>query len=89
MNHIQVEATRPICWDELDQFEILQKLSKKYGKTPIQIVLSWHIDKGIQSLPKTIHKIRMIENLNIFDFKLSKDEIIGIDKLNTGIRQTG
>jgi diketogulonate reductase-like aldo/keto reductase len=89
LNHIQVEAYRPICWGMLDHFEILQKLSKKYNKTPTQIVIRWHLEKGIRPLPKTIHRNRMIENLDVFDFKLEKDEIIGIDKLDTGVRQTG
>ena len=88
-NHIQVEASRPICWGKLDHFEILSKLSEKYFKTPTQIVLRWHLEKGIRPLPKTIRKERMVENLDVFDFSLTTEEISEINKLDTGVRQTG
>ena len=88
-NGIQLEATRPICKGALDGYEILDRLAQKYGKTKYQIVLRWHIDQGIRPLPKSVHKERMEENFDIFDFQLLPDEISEISKLNTHVRQTG
>ena len=62
------------------------KLAMKYGKTAAQIVLRWHIDHGLSPIPKSVRPERIAENINIFDFVLSKDEIATIDGLDTGAR---
>jgi len=62
------------------------KLSGKYGKTPAQVVLRWHIDHGLSPIPKSVRPERIAENIDIFDFALSRDEIATIDGLDTGIR---
>jgi len=65
------------------------KLAAKYGKTPAQIVLRWHIDHGLSAIPKSVRSERITENIDIFDFVLSKDEIAIIDGLDTGVRAGG
>ncbi len=62
------------------------KLAAKYGKTPAQVVLRWHIDHGLSAIPKSVRPERIAENIDIFDFVLSKDEIAAIDRLDTGAR---
>ncbi len=84
-NDILVEAWRPIVWGKLDKEPILS-IAAKYGKTPVQVALRWLYQRGIRTLPKTTHKERMIENMQIFDFTLSSDDMAGISKLNTWIR---
>ncbi len=81
-NDIQVEAWRPIVWGKLDKQPITDA-AKKYGKTPVQITLRWHYQRGVRSLPKTTHRGRMAENLDIFDFELTADEMAAINSLNT------
>ena len=81
-NDIQVEAWRPIVWGKLDKEPIIE-LSKKYGKSLVQVTLRWEYQRGIRAVPKTTHKDRMIENLDIFDFELTDDEMQAIRKLNT------
>ena len=61
-------------------------LAKKYGKTPAQVVLRWHIDHGFSAIPKSVRPERITENIDIFDFSLSKDEIANLDALDTGVR---
>ena len=50
-------------------------MAEKYGKTPAQIILRWHLQRGIVSLPKSVHKERIIANGDIFDFQLSKEDM--------------
>ena len=60
--------------------EVFTKLAKKYNKTNSQIILRWHIQKGIIIFPKTINHIK--ENFDIFDFELTKEEMDEIAKIN-------
>src|SRR5437867_1216949 len=61
-------------------------LAKKYGKTPAQIVLRWHVDHGTSAIPKSTRPKRIAENLDVFDFALSADDVAAIDGLDTGVR---
>ena len=62
------------------------KLAAKYGKTPAQVVLRWHVDHGLSAIPKSVRPERIAENLDIFDFSLAGDEVAAIDALDTGVR---
>ncbi|MEG0275792.1 MAG: aldo/keto reductase [Coprobacillus sp.] len=64
--------------------EVLKKISIKHKKTISQIILRWHLQKKVITIPKTIHKERMIENLNIFDFTLDDIDIHEIKQLDIG-----
>jgi len=65
---------------------VILKLAAKYGKTPAQVVLRWHIEHGLCAIPKSVHAERIAENIDIFDFALANDEIAAIDALDTGAR---
>lgn len=71
--------------DPLSQPVVFQ-LAEKYGKTPAQIVLRWHIDHGLSAIPKSVRKERIEENIDIFDFSLSPEDGKAIDALDTGVR---
>lgn len=88
-NNIQTEATRPICWGKLDQYPEISEAAQKYGKSASQIAIRWHIQNGVRPLPKSTHKERMLENISVFDFSLTANEMKRIDSLNTGVRETG
>lgn len=62
----------------------LVKIAKKYGKTTAQVILRWHYQRGISAIPKTVHKDRMEENLNIFDFALTDREMESIAAMDIG-----
>ncbi len=64
----------------------IAKLAAKYGKTPAQVMLRWQIEHGLSVIPKSIRPERIAENINIFDFALSKEDIAAIDALDTGAR---
>ena len=62
------------------------KLAHKYGKTPAQIILRWHLDRGVAVIPKSVHPARIAENIDLFDFTLADDDIATINALDTGKR---
>jgi len=53
----------------------LIELGKKYGKTPAQIILRWLVQRGLIVIPKTVHKERLIENISLFDFTLTDEDM--------------
>jgi diketogulonate reductase-like aldo/keto reductase len=61
-------------------------LASKYGKTPAQVILRWHLQHGFSAIPKSVRPNRIAENFDVFDFVLSPDEIAAIDALDTGVR---
>jgi methylglyoxal/glyoxal reductase len=85
---IQVESYSPVARmdPKLIQNDFLVKLSKKYQKTVPQIILRWNIENRIITIPKSGTKNRIIENIDIFDFNLTKDEVKQIDSLNEDYR---
>ena len=60
----------------------IMTLAESYGKTPAQIVLRWHYQHGVVSIPRSAHPDRQRENLAIFDFELSEEDMEKIDSLS-------
>ena len=67
----------------------LTNIGEKYGKTSAQVALKFLIQNGIVIIPKTTHKERMVENINLFDFNLTDDDLQEIRLLDTGRNVTG
>lgn len=61
---------------------VLEKIGAKYGKTTAQVMLRWHLQRGIVVIPKSTHKERMAENFNVFDFALSDEDMKAIAALD-------
>lgn len=81
---VQPEAWGPFAEGNHGIFThpVLTKIGKKYGKTAAQVALRWNIQRGVVVIPKSVHKQRMEQNINIWDFTLSEDDIKEISKLN-------
>lgn len=62
----------------------LAAIATKYGKTPAQIILRWDVELGIVPVPRSTNPARMVQNLDVFDFELTSDEIAAISALDTG-----
>ena len=58
------------------------KIAERHGKTPAQVVLRWHVDLGLMVIPKSSTPSRMAENIDIFDFKLDRDDHAAIAQLD-------
>jgi D-xylose reductase len=61
---------------------VIKDLAAKYNKTPAQIVLRWGVQRGTTIIPKTSKKERLAENIDLFNFTLTHDEVKSIDSLN-------
>ena len=84
-NHIIVQAYSPLCRmiDEIKGNELLKKLADKYRVSPAQIILRWHVQRGVVPVVKTSSEKRVIENTDVFDFSLStedRDAITNLDR---------
>ena len=64
----------------------IAELAAKYRKTPAQVVLRWHMDHGLVTIPKSFRPQRIAENIDIFDFVLTADDIAAIDAMDMGLR---
>ena len=83
-NNIQLVAWSPIMRGKLFSNELMINLAEKYKKTIAQIILRWHFQRGVIPIPKSSNEERIKENLNIFDFELSINDMKSIDLLNEG-----
>ena len=63
---------------------ILARLAEKHGKTPGQLVLRWHIQNGLVTIPKTASPERMAENMDVFDFALDPQDLAELSVLDEG-----
>ena len=84
--NVQPEAWGPLAEGRHDIFThpLLKKIGEKYGKTPAQTALRWNAQRGVVIIPKTVHPERMKENLDIWDFQLTEEEMNAISKLDLG-----
>jgi diketogulonate reductase-like aldo/keto reductase len=64
----------------------LREIADRYGKTPAQVMLRWHVQQGRSAIPKSTNPARIAENFAIFDFSLTREELAAIDALDTGVR---
>ena len=83
---VAVEAWGPLGGTRYhaDESDILQQIAGKYHKTPAQVVLRWNIERGVIIIPKSVHEERIRQNLDIWDFSLTKDEVEAVSTLDTG-----
>ena len=82
----QIESWGPFAEGRKDMFTnpILSEIGKKYNKSTAQVILRWLIQRNVVVIPKSVHKERIIENFNIFDFELSADDMDKIKSMDTG-----
>lgn len=65
---------------------VILAIGERHGRTAAQVMLRWHIQHGVQVIPKSTRADRIAENFDVFDFELSADELAQIDALDTGVR---
>lgn len=83
-NNIKVVAWSPISRGRVLSNELMIDLSQKYKKSIVQIVLRWHMQKGVIPIPKSSNENRIKENIDIFDFEISSEDMKAIDSLDEG-----
>ncbi|RSD29204.1 aldo/keto reductase [Mesobacillus subterraneus] len=83
---IKVEAWSPLSRGRFFDEPVLGEIAEKYGKTPAQVILRWHLQHQIIPIPKSVTPARLKENADIFDFQLTAREMEEIDELNRNER---
>ena len=86
--NIVVEAYTPIARfdDRLVRLPALKAIATKYSKTVVQIILRWHIQNGVIPVVRSLNKKRQLENISVFDFELTSEEMQTIDGFNINSR---
>ena len=84
--NIVVEAWAPLMQGRLLEEPGIDAIANKHGKTHAQVVLKWHWQNNVIAIPKSVHRERIYENKDIFDFTLDEGDIAMIDALNRNLR---
>ncbi|WP_413475656.1 aldo/keto reductase [Staphylococcus equorum] len=83
---IYMESWSPLMNAEILTDETINEIAEEIGKSPAQVVIRWNIEHGVVTIPKSITPHRIEENINIFDFSLSTNQMERIDALNENKR---
>ncbi|WP_283680344.1 aldo/keto reductase [Lentilactobacillus sp. Marseille-Q4993] len=85
-NNIVTQAWAPLGRGRIFDDETLKKVADAHQKSPAQVILRWHLQRGITFIPKSVHETRIVENANIFDFELTAAEMEQLDGMNKNVR---
>jgi 2,5-diketo-D-gluconate reductase A len=87
-NNVQIEGWTQFAEGKNNIFknELLLSLAKKHGKSVAQVILRWLIQREVVVIPKSVHKERIVENFNVFDFELSLEDMDDIATLDRKVR---
>jgi len=83
-NNIKVIAWSPISRGKVLENELMIELAQKYNKSIVQIVLRWHMQRGIIPIPKSSNKDRIKDNIDVFDFEICSEDMKRINELDEG-----
>jgi len=86
LHSILTQAWSPLARGKILEEDMLAELAKSHGRSVAQIVLRWHIQRGVAVIPKSNSMERITENMNVFDFELSEQEMVSISALNSNFR---
>lgn len=84
--NIQLEAWSPLKRGQLFDEPVLKEIAAAHGKTVAQVILRWDLQNKVVTIPKSVHKERIIANADIFDFALTEEEMKAISALNQNDR---
>ena len=81
-HNIQIESYSPLGSGAALAAPALREIAEKHGKSVAQVILRWHVQQGLVVIPKTVHRERMVENLDIFGFALDEADMARINGLD-------
>ena len=83
---VQINSWAPFCegMDNIFENEVLKEIGEKHDKTVAQVILRWLIQRSVVVIPKSVHKERIEENFDVFDFELSEEDMETIKSLDCG-----
>lgn len=83
---ITVQAWAPVMRGRVADIPELATIAERYGKTAAQVSIRWMLQHGVTTIPKSVHRERVVENADVFDFELSSEEMALVDGLDKGAR---
>ncbi|MEN4919491.1 aldo/keto reductase [Achromobacter spanius] len=83
---IATESWSPLAQGNITKEKVILDLAKKHGKSPAQVTLRWHLQNDLVVIPKSVTPARIRENIDVFDFELSKEDMAAIDGIKEGAR---
>ncbi len=86
---IVTESWSPLANGELLAQPVLAEIGARHGRTPAQVVLRWHVQQGLVTFPKASSRGRLVENLDVYGFELTDQDLAGIATLADGTRVNG
>ena len=81
-----LQAFRPLGTGAYAGDAVLGKIAEKHGKSIPQVIIRWHLQRGVIAIPKSAHADRIRENADVFDFELDTDDMLAIAAMNVGER---
>lgn len=82
VQNIQAESWSPLMNAQILEDATVKAVASEIGKTPAQVIIRWNVEHGVVVIPKSVTPSRIEENLNVFDFVLTKGQIERLDQLN-------
>ena len=83
---IRHEAWSPLTRARMLDHEAITALAKKYGRTNAQVLIRWDLQLGVVTIPKSVHRDRILENSRVFDFELDPEDVARLEALDSGTR---
>ena len=85
-NRIQIESYSPLTRGKKLNHPLVKAISNRYGKTTAQILIKWNLQHGLVVIPKSIHENRILENSQVFDFRIEEKDMEALNSLNVNLQ---
>jgi diketogulonate reductase-like aldo/keto reductase len=85
-HEIVAEAWAPLMKGRVAEVPELVRIGERHGKTPAQVAIRWLLQQGVVTIPKSVHRERVAENADVFDFEIDPEEMAAIDALDRDLR---
>ncbi|WP_436951903.1 aldo/keto reductase [Staphylococcus shinii] len=82
VQNIHMESWSPLMNAQILEDEIVNEVANEVGKSPAQVIIRWNIEHGVVVIPKSVTPSRIEENIDVFDFALTAEQIEKLDNLN-------
>jgi diketogulonate reductase-like aldo/keto reductase len=86
LKNVQLEAYSPLARAEKLDDPNINEVAQKYSKSPAQVMIRWSLQQDLVVIPKTVHKVRIHENADVFDFEISAEDMDRLNSLNEEFR---
>jgi diketogulonate reductase-like aldo/keto reductase len=83
---VTLQAWAPIMRGRVDDVPEIAEIARRHGRTPAQVSIRWILQHGVATIPKSVHRERIVENADVYGFELSEMEMATIDGLDRGQR---